>query len=59
MQIEMTDEEWHTFRLLLQDYVPQLRREIARTDDHTFRHELVKRQEVAEHLLDILDEAEA
>jgi hypothetical protein len=59
MQIEMTDEEWHTFRLLLHDYVPQLRREIARTDDHTFRHELVKRQEVAEHLLDILDEAEA
>ena len=59
MQIEMTDEEWHTFRLLLQDYVPQLRREIARTDDHSFRHELVKRQEVAEHLLDMLDEAEA
>ena len=59
MQIEMTNEEWHTFRMLLQDYVPQLRREVARTDDHPFRHELVKRQEVAEHLLDILDEAEA
>ena len=59
MQIEMTDEEWHTFRLLLRDYVPQLQREVARTDDHPFRHELVRRQEVAEHLLEILEEVEA
>lgn len=58
MQIEMTEEEWHTLRLLLRDYVPQLQREVARTDDHSFRHELVKRQEVAEHLLGILGEAE-
>lgn len=58
MQVEMNDEEWHTMRLLLRDYVPQLQREVARTEDHDFRHELVKRQEVAEHLLDVLNEAE-
>ena len=59
MQVEMKDDEWHTLRLLLRDYVPQLQREVARTEDHDFRHELVKRQEVAEHLLDVLNEAEA
>ena len=58
MQIELDNDEWQTMRLLLRDYVPQLRREVARTDDHSFRHELVKRQEAAEHLLELLDEAE-
>jgi hypothetical protein len=59
VQIDLTDDEWHTLRLLLQDYLPQLRREVARTDQTTFRHELVRRQEVCEHLLDLLEEAEA
>jgi len=59
MQVELSDEEWHTLRLLLHDYVPQLQREVARTEDRDFRHELVRRQEVAEHLLDVLDAAEA
>lgn len=59
MQIELSDEEWHTLRLVLEDYLPQLRREVARTEQTTFRHELVRRQEVCEHLLDELDEAEA
>jgi len=58
MQIDLSDDEWHTLRLLLRDYVPQLRREVARTDAHEFRHELVKRQEVCEHLLGILEETE-
>lgn len=58
MQIELSDEEWHELRLLLRDYLPQLRREVARTDDHAYRHELVKREDVAEHLLGLLDEAE-
>lgn len=59
MQVDLNDEEWHTMRLLLRDYVPQLQREVARTEDRDFRHELVRRQEVAEHLLGLLDEAEA
>lgn len=58
MQVELDDEEWHTMRLLLRDYLPQLQREVARTENHDFRHDLVRRQEVAEHLLDVLDEAE-
>jgi hypothetical protein len=59
MQIDLSDDEWHTLCLLLHDYLPQLRREVARTEQATFRHELVRRQEVCEHLLDQLEEAEA
>ena len=54
MQIEMNETELHTLRLVLEDYLPQLRLEVARTEAHEFRHELVKRQEVCEHLLDLL-----
>jgi len=58
MQIDLTDEEWHTVRLVLNDYLPQLRREIARTEALDFRHALVKREEACEHLLDLLVRAE-
>lgn len=58
MQIELDDAEWHTLRLVLEDYLPQLRREVARTDQGDFRHELVRREEVLEHLVDLLQQAE-
>jgi hypothetical protein len=58
MQVDLTDDEWHTLRLVLQDYLPQLRREVAHTEAFDFRHELVRRQEVCEHLLDLLERAE-
>ena len=58
MQIELDDAEWHTLRLVLEDYLPQLRREVARTDPGDFRHELVRREEVLEHLVDLLQQAE-
>jgi hypothetical protein len=41
-------------RELLQDYHPDLKRETARTDVKTLRHELVLRQELCERLLDRL-----
>jgi hypothetical protein len=57
MQIELTDEEAHTLRLLLDDYLPQLRREVARTEQREFRHQMVKRQEVCERVVGLLHEA--
>jgi hypothetical protein len=59
MQLELTKDEAHTLRLLLRDYLPELKLEVARTDAREFRHEMVKRQEVCEHLLGLLDKADA
>ena len=36
---------------LLADCIPDLKREIARTDHHGFRHELVQREELCERLI--------
>jgi hypothetical protein len=58
MQIDLSEAEWHTLRQVLEDYLPQLRREVVRTDAAEFRHELVRREEVCEHLLDLLEQAE-
>ncbi|MDE3155784.1 MAG: hypothetical protein KGN76_11815 [Acidobacteriota bacterium] len=51
MHLDLTDDEAGTLRALLHDYLPELRREVARTEKHDFRHELVKRQELAERLV--------
>ena len=56
MRIDLTDNEARTLGALLRDYLPSLRFEVARTDQHDFRHELVKRQDVCERLLGLLDE---
>ena len=58
MQIELDDDEWHTLRLVLEDYLPELQREVAATDPGELRHELVRREDVCEHLLDLLQQAE-
>jgi hypothetical protein len=57
MQIQLSDDEAHTLRLTLDDYLPELRREVARTDASRFRHEILKRQEVCEKVLGLLKEA--
>jgi hypothetical protein len=57
LQLDLSAEEAQTLRALLHDYLPQLRMEVARTDARDFRHELVKRQEVCERLLELLDGA--
>ena len=41
-------------RELLQEYLPTLEREVARTEVKSFRHELVQRQELCERLLERL-----
>jgi hypothetical protein len=57
MQLTLTDEEAHVLRALLHDYLPSLRLEVARTDAREIRHELVKRQDVCERVLELLEQA--
>jgi hypothetical protein len=59
MQLDLTLEEAHILRLLLHDYLPELKREVARTEAREFRHEMVKRQNLCERLLGLLDQADA
>ena len=58
MQIELSDDERHVLRMVLEDFLPGLRREVARTEAVVFRHELVKREELCERLLDLLRQAQ-
>jgi hypothetical protein len=57
MTITLNDDEVNTLRGLLQDRLPALEFEVARTDAKDFRHILVKRQELCERLLNELTEA--
>jgi hypothetical protein len=51
MQLELNDDEARTLRAMLNAYLPDLRREVARTDAHDYRHELVMRQNLCERLI--------
>jgi len=51
MQLNLTDGETELLRGLLQDYLPDLRREVARTEEHGLRHLLVERQNLVERLV--------
>jgi len=52
MQLDLTDHESELLRELLRDYLPSLKRELAGTEQHTLRHELVERQDLVERLLE-------
>ena len=54
MNLDLTEDDARMLRELLQDYLPEIKREVARTDVNTLRHELVLRQEMVERLLDRL-----
>ena len=58
MQIQLSADDVHELRLLLDDYLPQLRMEVARTEARAFRHEMLKRQDVCERLLRLLTETD-
>jgi hypothetical protein len=57
MPLALTDHESEILRDLLQDYLPDLKREVARTEQHELRHLYVERQELVERLLEQLQPA--
>lgn len=50
MLLELTEQEARDLHDLLHDYLPVLRREVARTEAREFRHLLVQRLNLAERL---------
>ena len=54
MHLNLTDRDSELLRGVLQDYLPDLRREVARTEERAFRHEMVERQDLVERLLEQL-----
>jgi hypothetical protein len=55
MRIDLTADEAAMLKELLADCILGLKREIARTEHHGFRHELVQREELCESLIARLD----
>ncbi|HEX2611194.1 MAG TPA: hypothetical protein VHK68_09295 [Gemmatimonadales bacterium] len=55
MQLTLSSEEAVLLRDLLADYLPALRREAARTEQHDLRHLMIQRQELVERLMDELE----
>ena len=51
MMLDLTQEEADRLRGLLEDYLPDLKREMSRTEERTLRHELVLREELLERLI--------
>ena len=54
MQLVLSETETVLLRDLLADYLPALQREVARTEQHELRHQLVLRQDLVEQLLEQL-----
>ena len=54
MQLNLTDNDAELLRAVFRDYLPDLRREVARTEERTLRHQMVERQNLVERLLDEL-----
>jgi hypothetical protein len=57
MQLVLSDAETVLLRELLADYLPSLRREVARTEQHDLRHLMVQRQDLVERIVEQLREA--
>ena len=55
MDLQLNDDDAKTLRGLLRDHLPDLKREVARTDAKAFRHALALRWDVVERLLEQLD----
>jgi len=51
MHLDLTNDEAATLKGVLRDCVVDLKREIARTEKHDFRHELVLREDLCEKLI--------
>jgi len=57
MQLVLSDAETVLLRDLLANYLPALRREVARTEQHDLRHLMVQRQDLVEQIVEQLREA--
>ncbi len=55
MQLTLSSEEAIVLRDLLADYLPALRREVARTEQHDLRHLMVQREDLVERLVEQLE----
>jgi len=51
----LTEHETALLRDLLHDYLPDLKREVARTEQHELRHLYAERQDLVERLLGQLE----
>lgn len=51
MQLNLSDHDVEVLRGILQDCLPDLRREVARTEDRGFCHQLVEREDLIERLV--------
>lgn len=56
MQLVLSEDETVLLRDLLADYLPALKREVARTEQHELRHLMVQRQDLVERVLEQLGE---
>jgi hypothetical protein len=56
MQLILSEDDTTLLRGLLADYLPGLRREVARTEQRELRHLMVQRQELVERVLEQLGE---
>ena len=56
MMLDLSQDDARMLGEVLQNYLPDLKREVARTEVKTLRHELVQRQELCERLLQRLSE---
>jgi hypothetical protein len=54
MQLQLSADETTLLRDLLNDYLPTLRREVSRTEQHELRHLLVQRLDLVERLVEQL-----
>ena len=54
MILSLTEREGALLRELLESYLPDLKREAARTEKRELRHSMTERQELVEKLLERL-----
>lgn len=51
MNLSLSEHETELLRGLFEGHLPELRRQVARTEKHDLRHPLVERLELVERLL--------
>ncbi len=54
MNLHLSGKEARLLEQLLRDYLPDLKREVARTDARDFRRDLIERQDICERVIERL-----